>query len=417
MATFQQYLNALRQSTVYPTSRLYFLNEDGTPYYEITDEYIKGGSINVSYNNGVRRTASITLFNDKGQYDSLIERGVLLNQKVKVLAGIYVGDEEYLVPQGVFYINNPVSAYQPANKTIQLNLVDKWGALDGTVMGTLDGIYQINVGNSLIEAIRTLLLLPKGNNPAWEIVKQYGVGSPEAQQALEALRNLSPTEVIDPIAPIIDQKYLDDPSLYEAPYTLRIESNSTYANMLLGINTMLVSSCGYDAEGILRFTDANTSYSDFGQPLAYDFFVDSKELYSASYTYKMSDIYNEVQVVGAMISGYQIQGRAQNNNPASALSIDKIGRRTLWVSDTKFNDIARAQEYAEYELKRRTALQRAVSFECSPIFHLKENDLITITRTDINKSYVPEIFVVNGYTLPLGGGNMSVNAVSINELI
>lgn len=388
MATFQQYLNALKQSTVYPTSRLYFLNEDGTPYYEITDEYIKGGSINVSYNNGVRRTASITLFNDKGQYDSLIERGVLLNQKVKILAGIYIGDDEYLIPQGVFYINNPASSYQPSNKTIQLNLVDKWGALDGTVGGTLDGIYQINVGNSLIEAIRTLLLLDKGN------------GTP-----------------LDGTPPIIDTKYLNNPTLYEAPYTLRTEANSNYANILLGINTMLVSSCGYDAEGILRFTDANTSYSDFGQPLVYDFFVDSKELYSASYTYKLSDIYNEVQVLGTILEGAQIKGSARNNNPASALAIEKIGRRTLWVSDTKFYTNTQATEYAEYELKRRTALQRAVSFECSPIFHLKENDLITITRSDINKSYVPEIFVVNGYTLPLGGGNMSVNAVSINELI
>lgn len=388
MATFQQYLNALRQSTVYPTSRLYFLNEDGTPYYEITDEYIKGGSINVSYNNGVRRTASITLFNDKGQYDSLIERGVLLNQKVKILAGIHIGDDEYLIPQGVFYINNPASSYQPSNKTIQLNLVDKWGALDGTVGGTLDGIYQINVGNSLVEAIRTLLLLDKGN------------GTP-----------------LDGTPPIIDKKYLNNPTYYEAPYTLRTEANSNYANILLGINTMLVSSCGYDAEGILRFTDANTSYSDFGQPLVYDFFVDSKELYSASYTYKLSDIYNEVQVLGTILEGAQIKGLAQNNNPASALAIEKIGRRTLWVSDTKFYTNTQATEYAEYELKRRTALQRAVSFECSPIFHLKENDLITITRSDINKSYVPEIFVVNGYTLPLGGGNMSVNAVSINELI
>lgn len=388
MATFQQYLEALKQSTVYPTSRLYFLNEDGTPYYEITDEYIKGGSINVSYNNGVRRTASITLFNDKGQYDSLIERGVLLNQKVKILAGIHIGDDEYLIPQGVFYINNPASSYQPSNKTIQLNLVDKWGALDGTVGGTLDGIYQINVGNSLVEAIRTLLLLDKGN------------GIP-----------------LDGTPPIIDKKYLSNPTYYEAPYTLRTEANSNYANILLGINTMLVSSCGYDAEGILRFTDANTSYSDFGQPLAYDFFVDSKELYSASYTYKLSDIYNEVQVLGTILEGAQIKGLAQNNNPASALAIEKIGRRTLWVSDTKFYTNTQATEYAEYELKRRTALQRAVSFECSPIFHLKENDLITITRSDINKSYVPEIFVVNGYTLPLGGGNMSVNAVSINELI
>lgn len=388
MVTFQNYLQALKRSTVYPTSRLYFLNNDGTPYYEITDDYIIGGSINASFNNGVRRTASISLNNEDGRYDSLIQRGILLTQKVKLYAGLHLENgEEYLISQGVFYINNPMSQYQVGAKIIQLNLVDKWGALDGTVGGTLDGIYQINVGNSLIEATKTLLLLDRGD------------GQP-----------------LDATPPIFDNKYLEDESIYEAPYTLRTEANSTYGNILLGVNTMLVSSIGYDTEGILRITDANTSFKEINQPLAYDFFVNSRELYSASYTYKLSDIYNDVQVVGTILNGYQIKGSAQNNNPASALAIDKIGRRTLHISDTKFYTDIQATEYAEYELKRRTALQRAVSFECTPIFHLKENDLVTITREDIQASEVPELFIVNGFTLPLGQGNMSVNAVSINEL-
>lgn len=388
MVTFQDYLQALKRSTVYPTSRLYFLNNDGTPYYEITDDYIIGGSINASFNNGVRRTASISLNNEDGRYDSLIQRGILLTQKVKLYAGLHLENgEEYLISQGVFYINNPMSQYQVGAKIIQLNLVDKWSALDGTVGGTLDGIYQINVGNSLIEATKTLLLLDRGD------------GQP-----------------LDATPPIFDNKYLEDESIYEAPYTLRTEANSTYGNILLGVNTMLVSSIGYDTEGILRITDANTSFKEINQPLAYDFFVNSRELYSASYTYKLSDIYNDVQVVGTILNGYQIKGSAQNNNPASALAIDKIGRRTLHISDTKFYTDTQATEYAEYELKRRTALQRAVSFECTPIFHLKENDLVTITREDIQASEVPELFIVNGFTLPLGQGNMSVNAVSINEL-
>lgn len=388
MKTFQEYLKALKSNSIYPTAKLYFLNNDGTPYYEITDEFIINGSISVSFNNGMRRTASITLANNNGKYDSLIQRGVLLNQKVKLYAGLHLGDEEYLIPQGVFYINNPVSSYSPTNKTIQLNLVDKWGALDGTVGGTLNGIYQINVGNSLLEAVSTLLKLDKGD------------GNP-----------------LDNIEPLIDPRYLNNEELYLAPYTLRTEASSHYSDILLGINTMLVSSCGYDAEGILRYNDANTTYKDINQPLAYDFFVDSRELYSASYTYKLSDIYNEVQVVGTILNGAQIKGSAQNNSPSSALAIDKIGRRTLWVSDTKFYTNTQAQEYAEYELNRRTALQRSVTFECSPIYHLKENDLITITRADINESGVPEVFIVNSFTVPLGTGKMSVTATSLNELI
>lgn len=388
MATFQDYLQALKSSTVYPISRLYFLNNDGTPYFEVTDDYIIGGSITVSNNNGVRRTATITLNNENGQYDSLIQRGNLLTQKVKIYAGVHLKDnEEYLISQGVFYINNPVSQYQVGQKIIQLNLIDKWGALDGTVGGTLDGIYQINVNNSLIEATKTLLLLDRGD------------GVP-----------------LDNVPPIFDNYYLENESIYKAPYTLRTEANSSYGNILLGVNTMLVSSCGYDSEGILRFTDANTTYKEINQPLAYDFFVNSKELYSASYTYKLSDIYNDVQVVGTILNGTQIKGSAQNINPASALSIERIGRRSLHISDTKFYSNSQAQEYAEYELNRRTALQRAVSFECTPIYHLKENDLVTITREDIQPSEVPEIFIVNGFTLPLGQGNMSVSAVSINEL-
>ena len=390
MATFIDYMNALKSHTIHPIARLYFLNSDGTPYREITEDFIVGGSISVSANDGVRRTASVTLSNEDGQYDELIQRGVLLTQKVKLYAGLrFENGDEYLIPQGVFYINNPVSSYQPASKTLQLNLIDKWSALDGTVTGTLDGIYQINVDDSLLQAISAILQLDRGD------------GQP-----------------FDNVSPLIDPIYLQNESLYKAPYTLRTEANSTYANILLGINTMLVSSCGYDAEGILRFRDANTTYKEINQPLAYDFFVNSRELHSASYTYNLSDIYNEVKVVGTILEGAQIQGSAVNNSPASAIAVDKIGRRTFWVNDTKFYTNTQAREYAEYELNRKTALQRSVTFECSPIYHLKENDLITITRSDIDKSGVPEIFIVNSFTLPFGSqGNMSVNAVSINELL
>lgn len=399
MATFAEYERALRDGTIYPIARLEFLDEYGYPDFEITDDFISDGTLTCNKQNGVQRTATITLSNLDQKHSININK-IWIGQQVRISAGIRLpSGEDYLIPQGIFYITDPEETYQPIAKTIRINLMDKWAGLDGTVGGTLGGIYQINPGDDLFVAAQQLLLLDRGN------------GHP-----------------LDNMPPILDSAYKDKVSYVldaygnatetpftNAPYTLRTEADSTYADVLLGINTMLVSTCGYDSTGHLRFTYANAEVNDAIRPIAWEFSVDEREFYGATFAHNFNEMCNDVKIIGATVNGIQVSGRATNTNPASDCSVPRVGYHTFTEIQSKFYTYAQCNELARYYLRKKTTVQKQVTFTTTPIYHLNEDMLISLLRPE--KSGAPELYLVTGFTLPLGGtGAMTINAVSVSDI-
>ena len=391
---FMKYLEALKAPTIHPVYRLCFLNPDNSVAFEVGSEFISG-DLSVNQNDGVRRTATITLTNVDKLYSIGLDN-IWVGQKVRLEAGLKLDDSsDYLLPMGVFYIKDPTEDYQPSANSLTLNLIDKFAWLDGTLNGNLSGIHQINPNDDLRVAARELLLRDIGNG-----------------------------EPIDNVPPVFDSYYNDKTATLadgtivpftNAPYTYRTAANGTAADVILAVNTMLVASCGYDTYGHLRFQSAQTDIVDYNRPIAWEFSVLEREFMGASYTHQMSSIYNDVKVIGAVVDGTQIQGRATNKNPRSDTSVDKIGYRTYVISDEKYHSFTLANEAAKYELRKRTMLQKAVSFTASPIYHINEGDLITLVRPEI--STTPEKYIVVGYSLPLGtGGAMTINAVSVSDI-
>ena len=75
------------------------------------------------------------------------------------------------------------------------------------------------------------------------------------------------------------------------------------------------------------------------------------------------------------------------------------------------------QDYAEWMLKRVSVLQKAVSISCGQIFHLMENELVEIVRTDKENSPV-ERHLIMGFSRPIAGtGEMTIDAVSVNDMV
>lgn len=399
MATFADYEQALKAGTIHPIARLEFLNEAGFSDFEITDDFIQDGTITCNKQDGVRRTASITLSNLDQEYNINVNK-IWIGQQVRILAGIRLpSGEDYLFPQGIFYITNPEETYNPTTKTIRLNLVDKWAGIDGTVGGTLDGIYQINPGDDLFVAAKELLLLDRGN------------GRP-----------------LDPIPPVLDSAYMSKVSYIvdgngisteipftQAPYTLRTDAESTYADVLLGVNTMLVSTCGYDNTGRLRFTYANSDVKNTDRPIAWEFSVNERELYSATFMHDFNAMCNDVRVIGATVNGVQVTGRATNRNPASDCCVARVGYHTHTETQSKYYTYEQCNELARYYLRRKTIIQKQVTFTSTPLYHLNEDMLVTLLRPEI--SGIPELYLVTGFTMPLGGtGAMTINAVSVSDI-
>ena len=398
------YLSALERPFI-KLARLDFLQPDGSPAFSIDNNprnrragaFLQEGELSVNLQNGQRRQAAVTLSNLDGEYDFNVNR-VWFGRQIRLVEGLVLPDgTEYYLPQGVFYVKDPEETFEPGRKMARYSLVDKWAYLDGTLFGNLEGIYQINRGENLFTAITTLLRKDRGN------------GQP-----------------VDNLPPVFTNYYnnrtvaLPDGSTASwltAPYTYRCDSeNGTLAEVLLEVNKMLVGWMGYDPAGHLRVDAAYEDILDTDKPVQYQLSPERTTFLGAAYTVKNTEVYNDVIVRGtALDNGPVPKGRAVNLDPRSDTNVNILGYRTRRLSETAYYADAQCQELAEFYLKRNTVLQKSVAVQTSQIFHLTENSLVTIRRTDKPGSPV-ERHLLTGFSRPIGqAGAMQLNCTSVND--
>ena len=400
------YLAALRYP-FYKLCRLRFLQPDGSTAFSLDNNpknrrsgaFIADGSISANLQNGKRRTATVTLSNLDSSFDYNVNT-VWFGTEIAIDEGLILHNgSEYYIQQGVFAIENPTEAVEPANRTATYNLVDKWSYLDGTLFGNLESTYEVPVGTNIFQPIEAILALDRGN------------GQP-----------------VDGVTPIFTEYYnsktqaLPDGStanLVDSPYTLRIDSdNGTYADVLLGLAAMVNAWIGYDQTGALRMDPSQDDILDTNKPILWQFSMDEATFLGANYTVRNVDVYNDYIVLGELLDdNSQPAGRATNLDPRSDTNVQTIGRKTFRMSAPGFATDKQCQDLAVWKLKRSTSLQKAISISCSQLFHIEENGLVTIVRTDKPGSPV-ERHLVMGFTRPLtSNGEMQINAVSVQDFV
>ena len=403
---WQTYTDLLHKGNFIKLSRLDFLQPDGSVAFMLDNDalnkragaFIQEGSLSVNLQNGQRRKASVTLSNLDGEYDYQINK-VWFGQQVRLMMGVLLPDgRPYYIPQGIFYLLDPEDVLKPGQRTVTYTLVDKAAYLDGTLFGNLDGIYEVALGEDIFTAITTILQFDKGNG-----------------------------EPIDNLAPIYtsyyDNKTVDLPdgttvSVLETPYTYRCDNESgTYWEIIKEMATMLAAWIGYDSNGRLRITPSNEDLDDASKPVLWDFSQEDINFLGATYNVKASEVYNDVIVIGeALDDNPQPRGRATNTDIKSDTGQKVMGLRTKMMNATGYYADDQCQELAEWYLKRYTVLQKSVTIESGQLFHLEENALVTIKRTDKTGDPI-EKHLITGYTLPIGqAGAMSINCTSINDL-
>lgn len=406
MATrFEQYLSALKTDFT-KIARLEFLNPNGTVAFVLDNNYknsrsgafIQNGSLSVNLQNGARRSASVTLSNTNGEYDFNVNN-LWFGTSVRLQMGLLLPDgSEYLVPQGVFYIKDPEEAFLPNQRTIKLDLVDKWAMLDGTLGGNLDGIYEVPVNSNIFEAIDGLLKDAQGNGFVFD-------NTPAVYTSY--YNNMTQTLPDGSTA-----------SLVESPYTARFDSfGGSYADVILELNSMVAGWIGYDASGALRLEPSQDDILDISKPILWTFSPSEKQFLGATYSIKSTEVKNEIIRVGqALDDGYaQVGAKAQNFDPSSDTNINIIGRKVDRKEQSNYytNDICAS--LAEFELKRNTILKKSVTIRSTQMFHLVENNLVVIRRID-KKGQPFERHLINGFTIPIGQtGEMTINATSVSD--
>lgn len=392
--TFYDYLEALKKPVLTPCLRLEWLNPDDTIAYEITtDLYNTNGTLNVSNQSGCRRTFNLQIHNVDGKYDINIDK-VWLGQKVKLYLGLYIEDTPYLIQQGVFYLTNPTDIMNTSEKCIQLNCTDKWSYLDGSLFGNLDGIYKIPVNSNIFDATKALLLTDRGN----------GIPIDSTKPNISSFFNRKMTSLSNgELVPILN-----------TPFTATIDKGQTYADVLLQFNTMLAGVIYYDTVGRLNIEPNETDLLDKDKEIMYRFTQNNSEILGKSQEFKFTDVYNDILCVGATTNGYLAKGRATNNNIQSDLCVQRIGKKTKVYEDTNYYSDGLCQDWANYLLRTNTILQTSINIQTIPLYHLDVNKLITITNEKYHLK--EEKFLINNLSIPLGLGQMTISATSINEL-
>ena len=399
-----QYLAALKKPFV-KLARLDFLNPNGSVAFSLDNNarnarsraFIQSGDLSVNMQNGQRRTASITLANLNGEYDYNVNK-LWFGQQVRLWEGMILPNgQDFYISQGVFYVKDPEETYNPDLKQTTLNLVDKWAYLDGTLFGNLDGTYEVPMNSNIFNVIKSILNLDRGNG-----------------------------QKVDSSVPIFTSFYngktttLPDGStvpLTNTPYTYRCDSeNGTYADIILEMNTMLAGWIGYDSFGQLRLSPSQDDILDQTKPIQWEFTPKNSTFLGATYSVKNSEVYNDIIIIGESLSEYgQTAGRATNYDPKSDTNANLIGLKTKRYSQSGYYTQDICESLAVFKLKRESVLKKSVSISCSQMFHLQENNLVTIQRVD--KPGAPiERHLITGFSRPIAqAGAMTINAVSVQD--
>ena len=401
---YNEYLSLLRQP-FHKACRLRFLNPDGSTAFALDDNplqlrnkaFIAEGQLSVNLQNGQRRSVTITLDNTNEEFS--YQYGKLwFGQEIALDEGVVLSNgQPFYIQQGVFLINTPTNKVEPDGNTMQLNLVDKWANLDGTLRGSLEGTYEVPYGTNIFEPISALLAEDRGN------------GIP-----------------LDRVTPIYTNYYNDmtqvlpdgtTANLTDAPYTLTVEGGGSKADVILGLTGMVNAWVGYDPSGALRVDPSQDDISDATKPISWTFGTDETTLLGMTYEINKTEIYNDVIIVGANLENFtQPSARATNLDPASDTNVNLIGRITYREEQSGFATQTQCEDLAAWKLKRMSSLQSTVTISCSQLMHIRENELVEIRRTDKVGSPV-ERHLIQGFSRPLVGTSpMTINAISVVDI-
>lgn len=416
---FNAYLSALNKP-FRKLTKLEFLRADGSVSFALDNNprrkrsgrdsaaFVQNGTLSVNLQNGMRRQAKVTLANADEAFAYNVN-SLWFGQQVRLSMGLELpNDEACYFPQGLFYIKTPENVYEPSEKTITLPLVDKWAYLDGSLFGTLDSIYQVkeeenSAKTNIFNAMRSVLRLSR---------KDFSNGAPLS-------------ECIDPVAPIFTTWYDgrtytiadgNTAAMTNVPYDMSFDTGSAFGDILLELAEVVAAWIGYDCTGALRVDASQDDINDSEKPVLWRFSPANSQLLGVSESVKNAEIYNDVLIVGEGLNDGEVWGRAVNVDPKSDTNVNLIGRRTFYEAKSNYWNATQCADLAGFYLKRKTVLQKAVTLRCSQMFHLQENNLVSVVRTDKQGS-PEEKHLIQTISLPLGESDeMTLSCVSVNDL-
>ena len=394
-----EYLSALRQKHRRYKVRLELLGYYENVVGEITRDLSRGSSGSITINNEqiTRRSCNLSLINVDKKYLPSPDSPIWFNRKFKLWIGIVTGKHTYWWSYGVFYTTKATCD----GNTVNIQGVDKGGALDGTIKtGMLDAENIIERGTTLTNVIKDTLMWNEFSSP----YLNHNTGASSYP--------------VDPIAPIVDSKFNSITTQAE----ITINANDYISTLFSSIADGYGADAYYNTNGHFVFqTMADSNRIDGYRFMAHQWdFKDTDEMYgNASVDFNL-DGYNVVTVYTNESTLENVSYTATNNNPSSPLRIDSAGIRHMTDVEIPYVNVeqsemeARCKAYADYLLMKEAMQGMSITFSCPIIPHLDVNRTIGITDRRYNLDNAT--FVINSITMPLSADSMTVNATQFDWL-
>lgn len=380
--SFEDYQSAIRARISKHVIRLYLLNDDETIKRDVS-EYFISGSVDLNYQQGQTRSFNVTLSNLNGEWIPNPTNGWLWKgTKFRLDIGIFYNGTTYWKKCGIFTPNDPTLNNSGSNKTISMQMYDKFSLLDGTLNGKTDIAFTIPIGTKIREAIRICLASDKGNG------RQY------------------------------DYKPLIFPSFREdvvTSSTITKTPNSNVGEIITDLANMISCDVCYNDAGNLTLTSGIDDVFMENRPILWNYSAKELLYTDPSLTVDFSKIVNRVTVKGQIVNGYQYKGVSINTNPNSQSNIYMTDANPLYIEDKNINSDPLCVDRAKYELTKQGKLGFRVNYKSIFIPHLEPNGMVMWGNDDYNMKN--EKLIMPSLHLELGSYiTMDVTASNVKEL-
>lgn len=395
-----EYLNLVNDEykrMLYSSGSKYLVKVELLNIFEKPFDLIKGeiskdvsGEITINLEQLTRRTCNVSFFNQDGKYIINEDNPFWMSKKFKLYIGISDDANTYWFEQGVYL----ATSVENQDGIFTVNGIDKGGAIDGSLnTNIIETQYIVEPQSNIYKVISDSMSL--------------SFNLPNGVQSN-----------VDTVSPLIDYYYK---SIYtEAEISL--DSNAPIGDLIKSLADGYGADVYYDVAGRLVFEkslpdDSTNKYSYV--PIEWEF-IDNEGLYndlSLSYEYSAK---NTVTVYTNSSEFENVSYTAYNDNPCSPIRVSLVGIRRMdsveipYVEENVKRMTQRCKEYAEYLLIQETFNGLKANFNSVLMPHMDVGKAVAIV--DKSNNLNDNKFIISSLSMPLDGGEMSVDATQVDFL-
>lgn len=376
-----EYIQLAKANEKVVRTKIEILTESEVVIGEITDDVIQGtDNYDCEYAQGTQGKLSFSVPNISPLYTGGESSWFWYTRKIKYWKGLEnpVNGNVYYFSKGIMVVTGITVDFE----TVNVVCVDKFGALTSEYGSTmLDTSLKIETESTVENLVCKLLALPKGN------------GQP-----------------LDCKKPIIDYDVRTVPNGEE----LEMAAGTYAGDILVEFCNTLKCRVYYDRDGYLRVSNGHLDYAYKNKTTAWSFYDGAVVgVMSASLTYDFPKARNVVTVWGEDFEKRQYTSTAENRNPKSALSIDKVGYRVGQTKENLYGYVQKnVDDYAKMYLEMQTIIGTSVTVECPMLPHIDVEQCVEI---DFETLGLPQKkFLVSG--ISYSNDEMSISLVNLDNL-